>query len=289
MRLVRFGPAGRERPGLLDAEGVIRDLSRLLPDIGPQVLADGALERVRAADPLSLPTVRGNPRLGAPLARVGKIVCVGLNYRAHAEEASMEVPTEPVLFMKSPGAITGPTDPVLLPRGSSMVDWEVELGVVIGRRASYVPAERALDHVVAYCLANDLSERGFQLARGGQWVKGKSCDSFAPLGPWLLTADEVSDPQDLDIWLDVNGTSMQSSNTRLMIFPVSTLISYISAFMTLEPGDLLLTGTPPGVGMGQTPPRYLRENDRLRFGISGLGEQEHVVTQCGSANQPAAT
>ena len=277
MRLLRHGLQGNESPGLLDAEGAIRDLAGVVADISPAGIADGLIDKLRSIDPRDLPRVAGQPRVGPPVARAGKIVCVGLNYRAHAEEASMEVPAEPVLFMKATSAITGPQDPIRLPIGWSKVDWEVELGVVIGRTAHYVPTASALDHIAGYCLANDVSERAFQLERSGQWVKGKSCDTFAPLGPWLVTPDEITDPQDLDLWLDVNGERMQAGNTRQMIFPVAAVVSYISQFMTLEPGDVVMTGTPPGVGLGRRPPRYLQPGDRVTLSATGLGRQENRV------------
>lgn len=266
---------------MLDAAGRIRDISSIATDISPATLVAGLLDRLRATDPATLPEVDGPQRLGAPLLRPGKMVCVGLNYRAHAEESGMEVPQEPVLFMKACSAVTGPFDPVLLPRNSTKLDWEVELAAVIGRTARHVAVTAALDHVMGYCLANDVSERAFQLEHAGQWCKGKSHDTFAPLGPWILTADAMPAVQALDIWLDVNAERMQSSNTRMMIFSVATIVSYISTFMTLEPGDVVLTGTPPGVGLGRDPPRYLVAGDRLHFGITGLGEQEHVIIAAG--------
>lgn len=277
MRLLRYGPPGAEFPGLLDAQGRLRDLRAVIADISPAGIADGLIDRLRAIDPQTLPLVHGQPRVGPPVAHVGKIVCVGLNYRAHAEESLMEVPSEPVLFMKATTAITGPHDPICLPRGWSKVDWEVELGVVIGRTTRYVDPESASACIAGYCLANDVSERAFQLEHGGQWSKGKSCDSFAPLGPWLVTADEVGDPQDLDLRLELNGERMQAGNTRQMIFPVAPIVSYISRFMTLEPGDVVLTGTPPGVGMGRSPPRYLQPGDRLTLAATRLGEQQNIV------------
>lgn len=277
MRLVRFGPRGREQPGCLDAAGGLRDLSGVTTDISAVTLGGDLLQRLRETVPESLPRVPGAPRLGAPVGRIGKLVCVGLNYREHAREARMKVPTEPVLFMKATTAINGPDDPIRMPRGGSKLDWEVELAVVIGRTARHVARESAPDFVAGYCIANDVSERAFQIERGGQWVKGKSCDTFAPLGPWLVTADEVPDPQALELTLEVNGERMQSSNTRCMLFDVATLVSYISNFMTLEPGDVILTGTPSGVGMGQRPPRYLQPGDELSLAIAGLGHQRQTV------------
>jgi 2,4-diketo-3-deoxy-L-fuconate hydrolase len=266
---------------MLDADGGLRDLRGVVADIGAASLADGSLERLRKVDVRDLPRVEGPVRLGSPITRPGKIVCVGLNYRAHAEESSMDVPAEPVLFMKATSSITGPTDPIRLPAGWSKVDWEVELGVVIGRTARNVTDAGAAACIAGYCLANDVSERAFQLERGGQWVKGKSCDTFAPLGPWLVTVDEVPDVQRIELSLDVNGERMQTGNTRQMIFPVTAVVSYISHFMTLEPGDVILTGTPPGVGLGQTPPRYLQPGDRITLTATGLGRQENVVVAPG--------
>lgn len=277
MRLLRYGPSGRESPGLLDANGVMRDLRGVVSDIGPASFADGSLERLRTVDLSALPCVDGPVRLGPPVARPGKIVCVGLNYRAHAEESSMDVPDEPVLFMKATSSVSGPDDPIRLPAGWSKVDWEVELGVVIGRTARSVPINAAMRCIAGYCLANDVSERAFQLERGGQWVKGKSCDTFAPLGPWLVTVDEVPDVQDIEMSLDVNGERMQAGSTRQMIFPVTSVVSYISRYMTLEPGDVILTGTPPGVGLGRTPPRYLQPGDRVTLAATGLGRQDNRV------------
>ena len=273
MKLVRFGPAGREKPGMVDQDGNLRDLSGVIADVTPDILAPRALARLARIKPAGLPLVGGRRRLGPPLDGIGKLVCVGLNYADHAKESGMPIPEEPVLFMKSTTAISGPYDPVVIPRGSKKTDWEVELGVVIGTTASYVPKRTALDHVAGYCIVNDVSEREMQLEGSGQWVKGKSADTFAPIGPWLVSRDEIGDPQALDLWLDVNGERMQSGNTRTMIFGVATLVSYISKCMTLLPGDVISTGTPPGVGLGRTPPRYLKPGDVMRLGIGGLGEQ----------------
>lgn len=276
MKLVRYGPAGSERPGLLDAGDVLRDLSGHVADIDPATLASG-LGALRALDPAALPKVEGSPRIGAPVANVGKIICVGLNYADHAAESNMALPKEPVLFMKATTAICGPFDTVIKPAGSTKLDWEVELAVVIGKTARSVSEGDALDHVAGYCVLNDVSERAFQLEHEGQWVKGKSADTFAPMGPWLVTADEMPDPGALDIWLEVNGQRHQNSNTRHLIFPVPFLIAYISRFMTLAPGDVISTGTPPGVGLGLKPPLYLSAGDTMRLGVAGLGEQRQTV------------
>jgi 2-keto-4-pentenoate hydratase/2-oxohepta-3-ene-1,7-dioic acid hydratase in catechol pathway len=272
MKFLRYGEVGAEKPGVLDSEGRIRDLSGGVDDLAGDVLAD-----LPNVDPESLPLVAGAPRIGPPVGRVGKYMCIGLNYSDHAAEAGMDLPKEPILFMKATSAICGPHDPVSLPRGSEKSDWEVELAVVIGKPAKYVSEAEALDHVAGYCVANDVSERAFQTERGGQWTKGKSPDTFGPLGPWLVTPDEVGDPQNLDLWLDVNGTRRQTGNTRAMVFSVAEVISYLSQMMTLEPGDVIATGTPPGVGMGQTPPVYLRDGDVMTLGVAGLGEQRSPV------------
>ena len=275
MKLLRYGSPGEERPGLLDHEGNLRDLSSVVADIHPAILSDAALDRLRALDPLGLPTVTGGPRLGPCVAGVGKFLCIGMNYADHARETGAEPPAEPVLFMKASSAICGPNDDVIIPKGSSKTDWEVELGVVIGTEARHVTPEVALEHVAGYCVINDLSERAFQLEGTGQWVKGKSADTFGPLGPWLVTRDEVADPQQLGLWLEVDGHRFQDGNTRTMIFDVAFLISYVSRFMTLLPGDVISTGTPPGVGLGQKPePVYLRPGQTMRLGIEGLGVQE---------------
>lgn len=277
MKLVRHGDPGSERPGLLDAQGSVRDLSGLLPDIDGAALQPPALARLQALDPASLPLVSPDARLGCPVAGVGKIVCIGLNYADHAAETGAAVPQEPVIFLKATSSITGPNDEVVIPRDSVKTDWEVELGVVIGRRASYVEEADAMQHVAGYVVVNDVSEREFQLERGGQWDKGKGCDTFSPIGPWLVTRDEVADPQALDLWLEVNGRRFQNGNTRTMVFGVAALVAYTSRFMTLQPGDIISTGTPPGVGLGQKPPLYLRPGDRMRLGIAGLGEQRQAV------------
>lgn len=278
MKLLRFGPKGNEKPGLFDANGAIRDLSGVLPDLTSAQLANGALARLSDIDPSRLPIVPQPVRYAPIVADIGKLICVGLNYSDHAAESGMAVPAEPVLFMKATSSIIGCNDAVVLPRDSAKSDWEVELGVVIGKRARYVEEAEALDYVAGYCVVNDLSEREYQLERGGQWDKGKGCDTFGPVGPWLVTADEVADPQNLDMWLEVNGKRYQTGNTRTMVFTVAHLVSYISRFMTLQPGDVISTGTPPGVGLGQKPdPVYLKPGDRMRLGIAGLGEQEQLV------------
>ena len=277
MKLVRYGHAGREKPGMLDAHGALRDLSQVVSDIAGDALTNESIRRLRALDPDALPKVEGAPRLGGPVGRVGKIICVGLNYADHAAESGQPVPDQPVLFMKATSAIVGAFDDVVIPPGATKVDWEVELGVVIGDVARNVPREAALDHVAGYLIVNDVSERAFQFDHGGQWVKGKSCDTFAPLGPWLVTRDEVPDPQDLAMWLSVNEHRYQEGNTRTMIFDVATLVSHISRYMTLEPGDVISTGTPPGVGLGQNPPVYLKSGDVMELGIERLGMQRQRV------------
>jgi 2-keto-4-pentenoate hydratase/2-oxohepta-3-ene-1,7-dioic acid hydratase in catechol pathway len=277
VKLLRYGPAGEEKPGLLDAEGTIRDLSAQVADIDGAVLAPEKLAALAALDTAALPAVDGDPRLGPPVAGVGKLLCIGLNYRDHAEETGMAIPEEPILFMKATTSIIGPNDDVMLPRGSKKGDWETELGVVIGSRARYVDESNALDHVAGYCVFNDVSERHFQLEGTGQWVKGKSADTFAPFGPYMVTRDEVADPQDLDMWLEVDGKRYQDGSTRTMIFTVANLVSYVSRYMTLEPGDIIPTGTPPGVGVGQKPPVFLKPGNVMRLGIDGLGEQQQRV------------
>ena len=277
MKFLRHGEAGREKPGLLDAEGALRDLSQVVDDIAGDVLTAGGLANLRALDIRRLPKVSGSPRLGPPVDGIGKIVCVGLNYADHAAESDLPIPAQPILFLKATSAIVGPHDDVVIPCGSSQTDWEVELGVVIGDTAREVPRERALQHVAGYTIVNDVSERAFQLEHGGQWTKGKSCDTFAPIGPWLVTRDEISDPQNLELWLEVNGHRHQHGNTRTMVFCVATLVSYISRYMTLHPGDVISTGTPPGVGMGQKPPVYLKSGDVMELGITGLGRQRQRV------------
>lgn len=277
MKLMRYGEPGRERPALVDAQGRVRDLSGVMTDITAQTLTPEGLEALRRLDVQALPVVEAPGRVAPPWTGMGKFVCVGLNYSDHAAEAGMPVPKEPILFLKPNDCVVGANDPIVLPQGSLKSDWEVELGVVIGRTARYVSPHEALQHVAGYCVVNDLSEREYQLERGGQWDKGKGCETFGPVGPWLVTADEVADPQALDLWLDLNGQPRQRGNTRTMVFGVAQLISYISHFMTLRPGDLISTGTPPGVGMGAKPPRFLREGDELRLGISGLGTQHQRV------------
>ncbi|MFG1249563.1 fumarylacetoacetate hydrolase family protein [Xanthobacter flavus] len=279
MKLVRHGAAGQERPGLIDAEGRLRDLSGIVPDIAGTALLPESLDRLKAIDPATLPLVEGNPRIGACVGSVGKLVCVGLNYSDHAAESGLPVPSEPVLFMKATSSIVGPNDDVEIPRGSKKTDWEVELGIVIGKPAKYVSEEDALSHVAGYCVINDVSEREFQIERGGQWDKGKGCDTFGPMGPWLVTAEEISDPQDLHMWLEVDGKRFQDGSTRTMIFGVAHLVSYISQFMSLQPGDVISTGTPPGVGLGQKPPLYLTPGQTMRLGIQGLGEQRQTTVQ----------
>ncbi|WP_019561906.1 fumarylacetoacetate hydrolase family protein [Caldimonas manganoxidans] len=277
MKLMRYGEPGRERPALVDAQGRVRDLSGVMTDITAQTLTPEGLEALRRLDVQALPVVEAPGRVAPPWTGMGKFVCVGLNYSDHAAEAGMPVPKEPILFLKPNDCVVGANDPIVLPQGSLKSDWEVELGVVVGRTARYVSPHEALHHVAGYCVVNDLSEREYQLERGGQWDKGKGCETFGPVGPWLVTADEVADPQALDLWLDLNGQPRQRGNTRTMVFGVAQLISYISHFMTLRPGDLISTGTPPGVGMGAKPPRFLREGDELRLGISGLGTQHQRV------------
>jgi ureidoglycolate lyase/2,4-diketo-3-deoxy-L-fuconate hydrolase len=274
MKLIRYGAAGHERPGMVDAQGRIRDLSAHVPDVTGDTISPESVARLAAIDPATLPLVAGSPRVGPCVGAVGKMVCVGLNYSDHAAESNMAIPTEPVLFMKATSAIVGPNDDVEIPPRAEKVDWEVELGVVIGKTARYVSRADALDHVAGYCIVNDVSERAYQLERGGQWDKGKSCDTFGPMGPWLVTRDEVPDAQALALWLEVDGKRYQNGNTSTMIFDVPTLVSYISQFMSLQPGDVISTGTPPGVGFGQKPvPVYLGAGQVMRLGITGLGEQ----------------
>src|SRR5574343_475868 len=276
MYLVRDGKPGQEKPGLIDDQGLLRDLSALVPDIGPAQLTDTALAKLRKIKTDKLPLVRGKPRMGCPVGGIGKFIAIGLNYKDHADEAGMPIPKEPIVFTKAISCIQGPNDDVMLPKGSVKGDWEVELGVVIGKQARHVSQKAALDHVAGYCLSNDVSEREWQLERGTQWDKGKGCDTFGPLGPWLVTADEVPDPQQLDLWLEVDGHRYQNGNTRTMVFGVAQIVSYLSRFMSLQPGDVISTGTPPGVGLGQKPPVYLRAGQTMRLGIEGLGCQ----TQC---------
>ena len=274
MKLVRYGARGAEKPGLIDAQGRLRDLSAHVRDIAGPVLAD--LSPLAALDPATLPLVEGNPRLGACVGNVGKFICIGLNYSDHAAESGMAVPPEPVIFAKYTSAICGPNDPILIPRGSEKTDWEVELGFVIGKTAKYVTEAEAMTHVAGYFVVNDVSERAYQTERSGQWSKGKSSDNFGPTGPWLVTADEVPEPNNLNMWLKVNGETMQSGSTATMVYQVPFLVSYLSQFFTLHPGDIISTGTPPGVGMGMKPPRYLKAGDVVELGIDGLGGQRQV-------------
>ena len=278
MKLVRYGAKGKEKPGLIDKEGKLRDLSGVVPDITSAQLSSAALVKLAKIKTSTLPLVKGKPRYGVPLADVGKFLAIGLNYSDHAAEAGMPCPKEPIIFFKADTSLSGPNDPVMLPKGSKKSDWEVELGVVIGKKARYVTKKDALKHVAGYCLINDVSEREYQLERGGTWDKGKGCDTFGPVGPWLVTADEIKNPQKLGMWLDVNGKRFQTGTTKTMIFDVQTIVSYVSEFMTLMPGDIITTGTPPGVGMGVKPkPRYLKAGDVMTLGIDGLGEQRQEV------------
>ena len=277
MKLIRYGNPGKEKPGLIDAEGKLRDLSAHIPDIGPAQLSDAALAKLRKIKTASLPLVKGSPRMGCPVTGTPKFIAIGLNYADHALEAGMPIPKEPIVFMKATSCIQGPNDPVMLPKGSVKTDWELELGVVIGTRARHVTQKEALNHVAGYCTINDISEREFQIERGGTWDKGKGCDTFGPIGPWLVTRDEVPNPQKLQMWLDLNGQRVQTGSTKTMVFGVAKLISYVSQFMTLEPGDVITTGTPPGVGMGMKPPLYLKKGDKMSLGIEGLGEQHQLV------------
>ena len=278
MKLVRYGNAGEEKPGLIDADGVLRDLSGEVSDIAGAVLSDAGLEKLRALDHAALPKVEGNPRFGACVGGIGKFMCIGLNYSDHAAETGAAIPEHPILFMKATSAVVGPNDDVVIPRGSTHSDWEVELGVVIGTKAKYVSEADALKHVAGYCVINDVSERHFQTKLTGQWTKGKSCDTFGPTGPWLVTRDEVPDPQALGMWCDVNGKRMQTGNTNTMIFTIAQIIAHLSELMTLHPGDVISTGTPPGVGMGIKPtPIYLKNGDVMELGIDGLGQQRQKV------------
>jgi 2-keto-4-pentenoate hydratase/2-oxohepta-3-ene-1,7-dioic acid hydratase in catechol pathway len=277
MKLLRYGSAGQEKPGVLDASGVIRDLSDVVDDIAGEVLLPRSIARLTGLDPTSLPVVPGQPRLGPCVGRVGKMVCVALNYSDHAAEAGVPLPTDPLIFMKATSCMSGPNDDIVLPKGSMKTDWEIELAVVIGQPAKYVPEERALEHVAGYCVANDVSERAFQFEGIGQWTKGKSADTFGPIGPWLVTPDEVGDWSELDLWLDVDGRRFQQGSTRTMVFGVPFIISYLSRFMSLQSGDVILTGTPPGVGLGQKPPVFLRAGQEVRAGVVGLGEQRQRV------------
>ncbi|MBX3597571.1 MAG: fumarylacetoacetate hydrolase family protein [Rhizobiaceae bacterium] len=277
MKLVRYGEAGAEKPGLIDASGKIRDLSGHVPDIAGETLDPVQLDKLSRIDPNSLPEVAGNPRLGPCVGGTGKFICIGLNYSDHAAETGAAVPSEPIVFMKATSAIVGPNDDLLIPRGSQKTDWEVELGIVIGKKAKYVSEEDALDYVAGYCVLHDVSERAFQIERQGQWTKGKSADTFGPTGPWMVTKDEVKDPQNLKLWLTVNGEKMQDGNTSTMIYGVKHLVSYLSRFMSLQPGDLISTGTPPGVGMGMKPQRFLKPGDVVELGVEGLGTQKQNV------------
>jgi len=282
MKLLRYGEVGTEAPALLDDGCNIRSLAGLVDDIAGTTLGDVELARLRSLDVATLPRIEPGVRLGACVGGVGKFICIGLNYADHAAESGMDVPPEPVLFMKATSAICGPNDAVEIPRGAEKTDWEVELGVIIGRRAKYVGEARALDHVAGYCVVNDLSEREFQLEGTGQWVKGKSHDTFGPIGPWLVTRDEVPDPQSLRLWLEVEGERVQDGNTETMVYGVAHLVSYLSRFMTLEPGDVISTGTPPGVGLGMKPPRFLRAGQTMRLGVEGLGEQTQRTVAAGA-------
>jgi 2-keto-4-pentenoate hydratase/2-oxohepta-3-ene-1,7-dioic acid hydratase in catechol pathway len=277
MKLLRYGSAGMERPAILDSEGALRDLSSVVADISGASLLSESLKKLRQLNPNDLPRVAGTPRLGPCIGSVGKFICIGLNYSDHAAESGMKVPAEPLVFMKATSAICGPNDNVVIPRGAEKADWEVELGVVIGKEAKYVEEHEALLHVAGYCVVNDLSERAFQLEGTGQWVKGKSADTFGPIGPWLVTTDEVPDPQSLHLWLEVDGHRFQNGSTKTMVFGVAHLISYLSRFMSLQPGDIISTGTPPGVGFGQRPPIYLRPGQVMTLGIDGLGQQRQTV------------
>ena len=277
MKLVRYGQPGREKPGLIDAAGKLRDLSAVLPDLGPAQLSDAQLGKLLKLKTDKLPLVRGKPRMGCPVAGIGKFIAIGLNYSDHAKEAGMPIPKEPIVFTKAISCIQGPDDEVMLPKGSVKGDWEVELGIVIGKQARHVTQKAALEYVAGYCLSNDVSERAFQLERGGQWDKGKGCDTFGPLGPWLVTKDEIPNPQKLAMWLDVNGQRMQTGNTKTMIFSVAKIVSHLSEYMTLMPGDVIITGTPPGVGLGMKPQRFLKAGDVMTLGIEGLGTQTQRV------------
>lgn len=277
MKLLRYGPKGQEKPGVLDRDGKLRDLSGVIADLTPEALAPAALDRLRKLDAAQLPLVTGEPRIGTCVANIPKLVCIGLNYTDHANETGNPIPKEPVMFLKATSSISGPNDDVVLPKASTKGDWEVELGIVIGTKAQYVAEHDALKHVAGYCIVNDVSERAFQMERGGQWTKGKSCDTFAPIGPWLVTADEVPDPQALDLICEVSGEVMQKGTTRNMIFTCAQIVSYLSHFMTLLPGDVIPTGTPSGVGLGKKPPRFLKPGDTMRLAIEGLGEQRQRV------------
>ncbi|OWJ65627.1 fumarylacetoacetate hydrolase family protein [Inquilinus limosus] len=279
MKLLRYGPVGQEKPGLLDAEGRIRDLSGVVPDIAGEALTPAGIARLKGLDPATLPVVSGNPRYGACVAGTGKFICIGLNYSDHAAETGATVPPEPIIFMKATSAIVGPNDDVEIPRGSEKTDWEVELGIVIGKPAKYVSEADAMSHVAGFCVINDVSERAFQTERHGQWTKGKSCDTFGPTGPWLVTPDEVGDYDNLHMWLEVDGHRYQNGSTKTMVYKTPFLVSYLSQFMGLRTGDIISTGTPPGVGMGQKPPKYLKAGQTIRLGIEKLGEQAQKTVQ----------
>jgi 2-keto-4-pentenoate hydratase/2-oxohepta-3-ene-1,7-dioic acid hydratase in catechol pathway len=279
MKLLRYGPAGHEKPGLVDREGKIRDLSGTVGDIDGAALAPASLDRLRRLDPASLPLVSGTPRLGPCVGRVPKFIAIGLNYRQHAAETGAAIPKEPIIFMKATSCIVGPNDDVIIPKASQKTDWEVELGIVIGTLARYVAANDARRRVAGYCVVNDVSEREFQIERGGQWTKGKSADTFGPIGPWVVTADEVPDPGNLALWTEVNGKRVQNSNTADLIFGIDEIVSYVSHFLTLEPGDVIATGTPSGVGLGMKPPQFLKPGDRMRLSVEGLGEQNQRLTE----------
>ena len=277
MKLVRYGQLGAEKPGLIDQDGKLRDLSGVIADFTAEQLTDEALAKIAQIDQATLPLVPGNPRLGVPVAFVSKYIAIGINYTDHAEEAKMRIPKEPIVFMKAVSCLCGPTDDIILPIDSKKSDWEIELGIIIGKKAQYISEEEALDYVAGFCVTNDLSEREFQIERGTQWDKGKGCDTFGPVGPWLVTKDEVPDPQNLEMFLDVNGVRMQKGNTNTMIFSAAKIVSYLSHFMTLLPGDVIATGTPPGVGMARDPQVFLKPGDVVVAGIAGLGEQRQVV------------
>jgi 2-keto-4-pentenoate hydratase/2-oxohepta-3-ene-1,7-dioic acid hydratase in catechol pathway len=277
LKIVRFGSPGTEKPGLVDGNGAIRDASALIEDFTPETLANGAIAKLMDADIANLPQVVAGTRLGPPLKRTGHFIAIGLNYADHAAESNLPVPSEPIVFSKAPNTLSGPNDDIVIPRGSTKTDWEVELAIIIGKPALYVSEDAALDHVFGFAVCNDISERAFQTERGGQWIKGKSAPSFGPIGPWIATRDEIADVQSLDMFLDVNGVRMQTGNTATMIFGVAHIVSYLSHFMRLDPGDIITTGTPPGVGMGKKPPLYLKPGDTMRLGIAGLGEQNQKV------------
>jgi 2,4-diketo-3-deoxy-L-fuconate hydrolase len=277
MKLVRFGPAGREKPGIIDKNGKLRNLSKIVSDITPETLAAGAINKIKKAKIEKLPIVSGKPRLGSPVGKVGNFVAVGLNYADHAAEAGQPIPAEPILFSKAPNCIVGPNDNVMIPKGSTKLDWEIEIAIVIGKRARYVEQKDAAKHIAGYCVCNDISERAFQLERSGQWMKGKCAETFGPLGPWLVTTDEIKNPQNLAMYLDINGKRRQTGNTKTMIFSCAYIVSYISQFMVLDPGDVITTGTPPGVGLGMKPQVFLKAGDVMTLGIQGLGDQKQKV------------